>query len=210
MGYPAFSYYPRRSPSNLKTVSFSRGWSLFECQSAIVRALAITHGRNSFAVVHGAYTTIEIETTPFSPSEDPTFFAQVWAWQSHALAGGIFSVAFDASLVSATTVGTQTAHNSTAIHVASTTGFAAGQWVAFEDVDDPTIHCRSLIASITDGDDLVINSEIGQVFNVGSVMRQAEYFPICRLMEVMTPFKEQKSDDGGGFKFKGTIEAVRS
>lgn len=206
MGAPVIKYYPRRSPSDLKTVTFPDGsWRKLDARYAIDGAQSVTHGRSSFAVMHGCYQLIELETNEFSREHDPAFFKQLRMWDSHALAGGLFQMAYDGSLVSSTTIATQTLHSTTALTVASSTGFLAGQWVAFEDATDQTIRGEGLISSIPDGTHITLTAAIDQIFVVGTTLRHIEYWPICRLIENKSPYSE---GDNGLWKFKGTIETV--
>jgi len=212
VGYPQFSYFHSRAPAALKTVDFDSvklGWTMFERQQAVDRALAISMGRRPVSVVHSAYATMEIEFGPFERENEAEFFEQAWAWSSHAMAGGIFAVTFDSALQASALTTVETTHNATSISVPSTT-FLAGQQVIFIDPDDDWLTAVATILSIPDPTHVNLARQIGFVFRVGSVMRHVEYFPQCVLMETKAPFKEQKASDGPGWAFKGTLETVVS
>ena len=212
MGSPPFSFAPRRSTSQTKVVDFAPvlGVTLFTQQPTADRSVSITPGRRVVSLVHNIFTTIELECGPFDRATEPAFFRQLWNWSSHALAGGLFSFAFDYTKQGLTTTAAETDHDDETIQVVDSDDCEGGDPVVFVDVYEPTIYAFGTIESVPDSTHVVLEAEIGSVFLTGSVMRHAEYYPTCFLQEVKQPLTEQKASEGPGWVFKGTFETVNS
>jgi hypothetical protein len=211
MGYPAFTWTPAGS-STPRSVDFSaiKGWKRFEVQAAVDRAVTISRRRVPVTVVSDSFFQIEVEFEAFGPS-DRAFYHSLWSWESFAMSGGVFSLAYDSSLNKATALTAPAADTATSLTVTSTTGFSAGDPVYLEDAYDSTIFTRGKVDSVASGTGISVLDALGVKLTAGSVFRHAEYFPYCYLLEDHSPFKERPAGEGVGmWDFKGTIVTVRS
>lgn len=177
------------------------------------RKLAITTGGKAFASISDVFRLYEIEMAGIRWSKSAawrTFFASLYGWWEHALAGGQFSFAYDSAKVGNTTIGA-TAHNDTVIDgIASTAAFAAGEWVYFEDATDPTKFARGRINTVDSGTQVTLYDQIGRVFSASSIMRAYEYLPTCVCLEDEFPLVEREGGKGvDTWDLKMRIRSVR-
>ena len=120
--------------------------------------------------------------------------ASLHVWLSHVGQGGTFALALDSDKDDETTLTVATVQTDTSLTVASISGFASGDWIYLEDVDDPTKWCETRITSAPTGSTIPIRrKEWGM--GIGSIVRHKDYFPKCVVVG-QPEFRERDAGNG--------------
>lgn len=211
MSGPAIIWTPAGS-STPRTIDLSSvGVKRFQPVRVFDKARSVTPSRIAVTLIHGAYWSFGLEFTGFDRANDRVLFSALRAFDSFALAGGIFAFTWNASLVTSTTLTSGALDTASAVVLTSTTGFANGHWVAYEDAFDPSVYSRGEVNVVTDGTHLTVKDALGVILSSTSTFRHEEYFQYCQLVEEKSPFVERDAagDGAGLWDFKGTIETVK-
>ena len=194
MSDPRITWTPDGESSSV-TLDFPHGLTRLQGLRNVQRGLAVSASGVATSVVYDAWAEFLVELRAVSRESDPTAFAKLTAWWSHAARGGEFAFAVDSSKMSSTTLSAAASQGDTTVSVASTTGFSAGDWVVFEDDDDPTKWERHRISSVGTGT-LTIGAGLAWSYASGSPVRHAEYWPKCVCLETKSPLVEREAGRG--------------
>lgn len=195
MSNPTITWLPS-GESTTQSLTFPRMVSMYQGGRSVDGATSVSLGGVAVSVIHDVYDDFQIELKGFGPTNDPTFFAQLWSWWSHASRGGEFAFALDGANTLDTTTSAASTQGDTTLSVASTSSLAVSDWVTLEDVDDPTKTERRQVSAIS-GADVGLTPTISYSFGSGSLMRHAEYLPACVTAGKRRPFQERDAGRGG-------------
>ena len=217
MGSPIFKWYPRDSPSNLKTWDFSsvtyNAVSALQGGRASDRVTSFTRSGVAVSVVHDNWDeySIEIEGIRWNRSAAwSRFFEQMNSWWEHAGAGGQFQFGVDSAKVSSTLLNGALAHNATVLVLDSTTGMSASDWLVAEDANDHSKWVRRQVNTVDSGTNVTLYAEIGRTLSDNSPVRHAEYFPALVCLDTTAPFIERPGGRGPyTFDFKARVRTAR-
>lgn len=139
-------------------------------------------------VVHEAWRVYEVRFNPVTwpPAGNPEAGRLQWlhAWMSWAQRGGRFTFARDASKTSVTALNGAQSQNDTTWDVDDDAGFAEGDQVFVEDLDDPTVYEVGRVSTTPAANVVTTNSGAVNAYADGSLFRHAEYFPTCELLQM--------------------------
>lgn len=198
MGVTRISFTPRGDSAVNVDFWAPRGVSRFQGGPSAAGVLNVSRGGLAYKVTWDSWHEYELELRGVRPAARSLFFERMWAWWSHALSGGSFSLAMDSDQATSAIVTNGAAQGATALVVPSTSGFGGGDWVYLEDGIDPSRFTRAQLRVVGSGTTLTLVNGLPFTLAAGSIVRHAEYFPKCVTLSDVPPFRERDGDRGVG------------
>ena len=157
----------------------------------------VSKGGKALTRIFDSYHLWKVVVERLGPVAGADTFEEVWAWASDAQAGTEFSFALDSDDTADTTFGAEVKGETALNPVGSTTGIEVADFLFLEDATDPTKWQRAEVATVPSGTDLTIARGLRRGFVASSVLRHAEYFPKCQLLD-QRKFKFAEREGGKG------------
>lgn len=210
MGVTRITYTPRGDSPVVMDFWAQRGVNQFSGGVEYDGILHISRGGIPYRVSWDTWHQYRVELRGVKPAVRPLFFERVWAFWSHCLGGGSFSLALDSDLTGSATLPSGAAQNTLALTLSSSAGFGGGDWVFIEDAVDRTRFLRAQLRTVPNSSSLALMNPLSCSFSAGSVIRHAEFFPRCILLSNENPFTERDADRGAGvWDLKLVLRTVR-
>lgn len=198
MGVTRFAFTPRNDGLVTFDLWAARGVNVFSGGVQTNGVRHVSRGGIAYAVTWDSWHEYDIELRGIKPATRAFMFERLWAWWSHCVGGGTFSLAMDSDQASATTLLSAAAQNATALSVASSTGFGGTDWVFIEDALDPSRFLRAQLRTVASPTSVLLVNPLAVSFGANSVIRHAEYFPKCMATSRDIPFRERDAERGPG------------
>lgn len=162
------------------------------------RAMSITPGGVAVTVVHDVFRAYRFQWRAIRRITDATFWSQLTEFISHCYGGGKFSLALDSAKVFDSTLNGGIAQAAaTATTVAAPTSVATGDVI---DIQHPTLPDRFgqfTVLSKNDGaKTITFDQNLRRSFPTASIIRHADYFPLCVMLEDESPLEERAGGQG--------------
>jgi hypothetical protein len=170
-----------------------RGFSKLSGGTEGQGALHVSRSGVAYRQLWDTFQRFDVELNALRPTSAPDLFEALSAWWSHCLAGGEFAFALDADQAASTTLASSAAQGAVALAVVSGAGIAGGDWVWIEQT--PAKFQKARVRSVA-SNTVTLYEPLPRGYASGSIVRHAEYWPTCVVLDAADPLVERDAERG--------------